>query len=181
MSDGLVDLVVAEAAWRTAVPNLADLADQGSRLALDSAGLDPANWSICILATNDTEIARLNREFRGKPEATNVLSWPAFDLAPRRPGALPGSPPRQESGRRCQLGDVALALQTIEREANDAVIPLKDHVIHLILHGSLHLLGFDHRIDEDAETMERIEVEALARIGIPDPFLRGGPGRMKAP
>ncbi len=181
MDDGLVDLVVADEGWKAALPDLAGLADQGTRLALDSAGLVAEHWSICILATNDAEIARLNREFRGKSPATNVLSWPAFDLTREHPGALPEPPPRPDFGVRCPLGDVALALQTIEAEAKNAAIPLKDHVIHLILHGCLHLLGFDHRIDKDAETMERIEGEALARIGVPDPYLRGDPGRTAAP
>ncbi|MDH3669004.1 MAG: rRNA maturation RNase YbeY [Paracoccaceae bacterium] len=181
MSNGFVDLAIADDGWKAALPDLAVLADQGARLALDSAGLQAADWSVCILATSDAEIARLNHEFRGKAGATNVLSWPAFDLVRERPGALPELPPRPDSGLRCPLGDVALALQTIEAEAKNAAIPLKDHVIHLILHGCLHLLGFDHRIDEDAETMERIEGEALARIGVPDPYLRRDPGRSAAP
>jgi probable rRNA maturation factor len=75
------------------------------------------------------------------------------------------------------LGDVAIALQTAQREAADRAIPLKDHVIHLILHGCLHLLGFNHEIDADAETMEGIEARALARIGVADPYARGDAGQ----
>ena len=181
MSEALSELVIAEDAWETALPEIAALAERAATLALDSAGLDPSRWSLCILATSDAEIARLNGEFRGKPEPTNVLSWPAFDLAPAAPGARPEPPPigapGGTPGARTHLGDVAIALQTVAGEAEAAAIPLKDHFIHLILHGSLHLLGFDHRIDADAETMERIEVEALARIGVPDPYSRGSSGQ----
>jgi probable rRNA maturation factor len=176
-NDTLVDLVVVEPAWSEALPEIEALANTAARLALEGAGLDPARWSLCLLACDDTRIAALNNDFRGRAAPTNVLSWPAFELAPRHPGALPAPPPHAGSGPRQPLGDVAIALQTMRREAEDRAIPLKNHAIHLILHGSLHLLGFDHVTEEDAEMMERIETRALARIGVTDPYLRSDAGQ----
>jgi probable rRNA maturation factor len=187
--DSVVDLVVEDAAWTEAVPDLAAVAETAARLALEAGGLDPARWSICILACDDARIAELNREFRGKPAATNVLSWPAFALAPRRPGSPPPAPPAPSAAPvppapsaapaagRGGLGDVAIALQSTRREAEAAAMPLKDHVIHLILHGCLHLLGFDHETDEDAAAMEEIETGALARVGVSDPYGRDDAAR----
>jgi probable rRNA maturation factor len=177
VSDDLVDLVIEEPAWTETLPDIEALANTAARLALEGAGLDPARWTLCVLACDDTRIAALNRDFRGKAAPTNVLSWPAFALAPEHPGAFPAPPPQAVSGPRQPLGDVAIALQTTRREAEDSAIPLKNHAIHLILHGSLHLLGFDHETDADAETMEGIETRALARIGVDDPYMRSDAGQ----
>jgi probable rRNA maturation factor len=177
LTDSLVDLVIEDEGWTDAVPDLAAVAGIAARLALEAGGLDPARWSISILACDDARIAALNREFRGQAAATNVLAWPAFELAPGRPGDVPPAPPDPPEGRpenrRGALGDVAIALQTTRREAEAAAVPLKDHAIHLILHGCLHLLGFDHRTDEEAAAMEGIETRALARVGVADPYSRG--------
>jgi len=176
VTGNLVDLVIEDPGWQAAVPDLERVAEQAGRLALDAFALNPENWTICLLATGDTEIADLNRQFRGREGATNVLSWPAFDLAPDRAGGRPKPPSAPKFGLKAGLGDVAIALQTVQREAEAAAIPLKDHAVHLILHGCLHLLGFDHQSDDDAEMMERIEAQALQRIGVPDPYSRGSPG-----
>ena len=176
-NDTLVDLVIEEPAWSESLPEIEALANTAARLALEGAGLNPALWSLCLLACDDTRIAALNNDFRSKAAPTNVLSWPAFELARAHPGAHPAPPPHTGSSLRQSLGDVAIALQTTRREAEDSAIPLKNHAIHLILHGSLHLLGFDHETDEDAEIMERIETRALARIGVADPYLRSDAGQ----
>ena len=86
------------------------------------------------------------------------------------PGDAPLPPPATPESQPILLGDVAIALQTCAREAKAASKPLKNHVTHLILHGVLHLLGYDHETSEDAERMEGIEREALAKAGIPDPY-----------
>ncbi|MEL6475791.1 MAG: rRNA maturation RNase YbeY [Pseudomonadota bacterium] len=164
----LIDIVVEEPGW-SALP-LAECAETAALLALEAQGLAPEGFEISLLACDDTRIAELNTEFRGKPAATNVLSWPAFDLAPATPGERPDLPPAQGFGGPLPLGDVAIALQTVSAEAESASIPLKSHVTHLILHGCLHLLGFDHQSDADAAVMEGIETAALARIGVPDPY-----------
>lgn len=172
----LVALTVEEPGWLAELPDLEGLAATAAGLAIEAAGLDPALFEVSVLACDDARMARLNREHRGKGGPTNVLSWPAFRLAPARPGGLPPAPPGPPPGARQPLGDVAIALQTARREARAQGIPLKDHAIHLILHGCLHLLGFDHGTEADAQTMEGIETRALARLGIPDPYLRGGAG-----
>lgn len=178
MSDDLVDLVIEEPEWAKALPDIEALAKTAASLALVEAGLDPAHWTLCVLACDDARIAALNRDFRGREVPTNVLSWPTFTLSPDHPGSNPPRPPQPGSGARQPLGDVAIALQTTRREAEISAIPLKNHAIHLILHASLHLLGFDHETDEDAETMERIETRALARIGVDDPYMRSDAGQL---
>lgn len=179
--DGLVDLIVEEPGWTEELPDLAALADAAARAALAEQGLDAASWTIGLLACDDGRIAALNRDFRGRDRATNVLSWPAFALAPGQPGARPPSPPESgpglQSGLRRPLGDVAIALQTTRREAAESATHLKDYAVHLMLHGCLHLLGFDHQTDEDAEMMEGIETRALARMGVTNPYFRGDAGQ----
>lgn len=173
----LIELVIEEPEWAELVPDLEALANAAAARALEAARVDPAHRSISLLACSDSRISVLNREFRGKAQATNVLSWPAFALAPSEPGRLPPSPPEPQRGVPQPLGDVAIALQTTRREAAERAIPLKDHVIHLILHGCLHLLGFDHETNADAEVMEGIETRALARMGVADPYMRGNAGQ----
>ena len=170
MTAPVVDLVVEEPAWEEALPELGDIAEQATRLALTGVGLSPEGFEVSLLACDDARIAALNNEFRGKPKATNVLSWPALSLAPAHPGVAPPPPPQGSADDPCPLGDVAIALQTCQREAKSASKPLKNHAMHLILHGVLHLLGYDHETEDDAGLMERIEREALGKLGIPDPY-----------
>ncbi|MEM8699380.1 MAG: rRNA maturation RNase YbeY [Pseudomonadota bacterium] len=172
MARPLVDLVIEEPGWH-ALP-LSECAECAARLALEARGLAPQGVEIALLACSDARIAELNGEFRGKPKPTNVLSWPAFDLAPTAPGATPPLPPMTGRDGPLALGDVAIALQTSRLEAESAAIDLKSHVIHLILHSCLHLLGFDHQTEADAAVMEEIERVALARIGILDPYETSG-------
>ncbi|HKX77591.1 MAG TPA: rRNA maturation RNase YbeY [Novosphingobium sp.] len=116
-----------------------------------------------VLFTDDAEVHALNREWRGKDKATNVLSFPMLEredlltLTPEGPPEL--------------LGDIALALETCAREADDKGIAVEHHAAHLIVHGLLHLAGFDHETgDADAETMEALEIKALALLGIANPY-----------
>lgn len=171
----LVDVLVEDPAWQEALPGLDDLADRAARLALTAVGLQADGYEIALLACDDARIAALNADFRAKPAPTNVLSWPAFDLAPAAPGTPPPAPPMAEG----HLGDIAIALGTTRSEAEMAGIALKDHAIHLILHGTLHLLGYDHQTDEDAALMEGIERKALASLGLPDPYERGEAGQAR--
>ncbi len=113
---------------------------------------------IALLACDDTRIATLNADFRSKPSATNVLSWPSGPWTPTR------LPPDGE------LGDIAIAYGTCVREAAEQGKALADHTTHLIVHATLHLLGFDHETDAEAGEMEALEVEILARLGLPDPY-----------
>ena len=109
-----------------------------------------------ILLTDDESVRELNRLWRGKDKPTNVLSFPADVPSP--------------AGEPRHLGDVALAYETLAREAADEGKTMSDHMTHLVIHGVLHLLGYDHEVDDEAETMERTEVAALRALGIADPY-----------
>lgn len=167
----IVDLVVEAEAWTEALPELAGIAEQGARMALAVLPEARRRAEICVMACEDARIAELNAQFRDKPVPTNVLSWPAFELAPERAGEAPELPPEStaEEGP-VFLGDVAIALETTRNEADAASRPLKSHVLHLILHGCLHLLGYDHETSEDAERMEGIERRAMMAAGHSDPY-----------
>ena len=124
--------------------------------------------SASLLFTSDAEIHALNREWRDRDKATNVLSFPMLERNELL--ALPPDGPPE------LLGDVALAHETCAREAEEKGVPLRDHAAHLIVHGLLHLAGYDHEISSaDAEAMEALETKALALMGIADPYGdRGG-------
>jgi probable rRNA maturation factor len=141
--------------------------------ALSACDLDPDTCEVTIMACDDARIAELNAGFRGKPQPTNVLSWPAVNLAASTPGAVP-RPPKPDIMGEIALGDIAIAWETCAREAEAAGIPMADHVTHLIVHGVLHLLGYDHENDPDADLMERREVEILGSLGIDDPYWATG-------
>jgi len=152
----LVEVVIEDPRWEAA--SLEALAERAARAALEAEGLDPSGRAISLLCCDDVRIAALNAEFRGKPEATNVLSWPAGP-ADR---AMPGEPEH--------LGDLALSYETCAREAADAGLSLRDHSAHLLVHGVLHLLGRDHIDEAEADEMERLETKILASMGVDDPY-----------
>ncbi|MFT5614369.1 MAG: putative rRNA maturation factor [Granulosicoccus sp.] len=162
-----IDLIQDDTQW-TALP-LQFLADAAATETLAHLDIRDADCDISLLACSDARIADLNRDFRNKPTATNVLSWPADDLAADQPGATP-TPPEPDMTGELSLGDIAIAFETCEREAADAGKPMADHVTHLIVHGVLHLLGYDHIRDPDATLMERLEGEILGNLGMDDPY-----------
>jgi probable rRNA maturation factor len=112
--------------------------------------------TVTILFTGDAAMAVLNRAWRGKAGATNILSFPAL-------GGVHTGQPRA-------LGDLVLAAGVVAAEAAGQAKPLANHTTHLIIHGLLHLLGHDHADDVSGEAMERLEVRAMARLGLPDPY-----------
>lgn len=128
------------------------------------AHLGLGKLEVSCLATNDARSAELNAEFRGKPRPTNVLSWPSETLLPDAPGAVP-PPPRDP-----EIGDIALAYETCFAEAQSAGLAFEAHVTHLMLHGLLHLLGYDHENDLDADLMENSEIAILLSLGIDNPY-----------
>jgi probable rRNA maturation factor len=155
-----------EALW----PTSATWEDLSERAAAAAAQIAPelaqSRLTASVLFTGDEDIRALNAEWRGKDKPTNVLSFPMLersdllDLAPDGPPEL--------------LGDIALAYETCAREAAEKGIPIEQHAAHLIVHGLLHLAGYDHETsDEDAEAMEALETKALAVMGLADPY---GPG-----
>lgn len=136
---------------------------------LGHVGLDADLCEVSVLGCDDDRIAELNAEFRKKPTPTNVLSWPAEDLAADHPGDKPLIPRPDFTGE-IALGDIAISYDTCAREASEAGKNMDDHVTHLIVHGALHLLGYDHIRDPDATLMEAVEVEILGKLGIDDPY-----------
>ena len=162
-----VDLTVEDPRWEAI--DLEALAARAIDAALRHGALDPGDCEVSLMACGDARIAELNRAFRGKPDPTNVLSWPAEDLAAEAPGATPRRPEPDFSGA-IVLGDIAIAWETCAREAESADKPLGDHVTHLIVHGLLHLLGYDHVDDADAALMEGAEIEILGKLGLEDPY-----------
>ena len=154
--DLAVDLVVGEGAWPdpAALEGIAERAMAAALAAASDSPPDPVE--ISLLLTDDAAIRQLNRQWRGQDKPTNVLSFPA----PESPGV---------PGRRL-LGDVALAYETVLREAEAEGKRFEDHFAHLLVHGALHLLGYDHELEAQAEIMEALEVKALATLGIADPY-----------
>lgn len=110
---------------------------------------------VCVLFTDDNEVRKLNADYRGKDRPTNVLAFTAGD----------GLSPEHD-----YLGDIAIAFETCRGEAAERRISLRDHAAHLLIHGMLHLMGYDHDSDETATAMERREAEILAVLGVPDPY-----------
>ena len=145
VTPGSIDIEIEDAAWAAA---LADPAAAVRRAA--EAAAEGADGEIAILLTNDASLQRLNSQFLENDRPTNVLSFP--DASPGR------------------LGDVALAFGVCETEARAQGKPLADHLAHLVIHGVLHLLGYDHIADEDAAAMEDRERRLLAEMNIPDPY-----------
>ncbi|MCB9959242.1 MAG: rRNA maturation RNase YbeY [Rhodospirillaceae bacterium] len=161
-----MDIEIGAGDWEAAVAGSAglDLIERAARLALTSGlaatgggGEGPAEVS--ILLTDDAEVRTLNRDYRGVDKPTNVLSFALEDTPGPRP---PGAP--------LVLGDIVVALETCRREADDSGRPFGHHLAHLVVHGVLHLLGFDHSDDTDADRMESLETAVLGRLGIPDPY-----------
>jgi probable rRNA maturation factor len=152
-----IDLSVEAGDWppERALSRLAATALEAAIEELDLPAADGAE--ISIVFTDDAHIRALNGEWRRKDKATNVLSFPAM---PVRPGV--SLPP--------VLGDIVLAAETIRREAGLEGKPFEHHLIHLVVHGFLHIVGYDHETDVEAEEMEAMERRILARLAIPDPY-----------
>ncbi|HVY99596.1 MAG TPA: rRNA maturation RNase YbeY [Dongiaceae bacterium] len=158
-----VAVIVDDRGWQKLVGDPEPLLRRAARAALAVArrprGLKPGGTAaLSVALMGDRGVKRLNREFRGKDRPTNVLSFPA--------AMVPG----RAAKARVDLGDVALALGVVRREAKAQGKSPADHLAHLMVHGVLHLLGYDHETDRDAERMERLERRALAALGIADPY-----------
>lgn len=135
----------------------------GAALCEVEGALANPRLAVSLLFTSDAEVHTLNREWRQRDKPTNVLSFPMLE----REELLELTP----EGPPVMLGDIALAHETCAREAAEKGVPLEHHAAHLIVHGLLHLAGHDHvHSDAEAEAMEALEIAALAKLGIPDPY-----------
>lgn len=145
MPDIECDILHEAGSW----PDIQDNIEPIIRTTLAQAGHGDA-CEISIVLTNDAAIRTLNRDYRGKDKATNVLSFPQEEPA--------------------MLGDIIIALETITREAEDQDKSFHDHFTHMLVHGCLHLLGYDHMNDDEAREMESLEIEILQRMNIKNPY-----------
>jgi probable rRNA maturation factor len=158
-----IDCITEDTRW----VGIDALAARASDATLAHLGYDPDAFEISVLACDDARIAALNADFRGKPAPTNVLSWPSDERGAELDGDRPEAP---ELPMDAELGDIAIAFETCTREAQEAGKTVQDHTLHLLVHGTLHLLGYDHERDKDATLMERLEVEILGKLGVCDPY-----------
>jgi probable rRNA maturation factor len=163
-----VDVVIEDDRWQAF--GLEALADRACGAALAGLGLPRQGFQIVVMGCGDARIAALNADFRGKPQPTNVLSWPAENLAPDAAGGTPAPPGQGDPDDPAPLGDIAIAWETCAREAAAQDKAAADHVTHLLVHATLHLLGYDHQADADAALMEALEVRILDNLGVADPY-----------
>ncbi|MGA0603338.1 rRNA maturation RNase YbeY [Caulobacter sp. KR2-114] len=150
----MIDVEIEDVDWTAVLPEAETLVRRAAETALAADGVV---GDVTVLLTSDLAVRELNATFRGKDYATNVLSFPA----PANPEAF--------------VGDIALALGVMTREAAEQGKPLAHHLQHLVVHGVLHLIGYDHETDGDADRMESLERALLDGLGVPDPYVDDAP------
>ncbi len=153
-----IEVTVETAAWHSAVTDPDQLCRRAVAAVLQREPAAPEGIEVSVMLADDDRVQVLNREFRGQDRPTNVLSFPTGELE----SPVPGRP--------VLLGDIVLALETARREADLDGKALGAHVTHLVVHGTLHLLGYDHEEDTAADLMEAREIEILAGLGVADPY-----------
>ena len=144
MSKVAIEWKVADKRWKKQLPNYKTIAENALKF------IPRVEGEISVLLANDKEVHALNLEFRGKDKPTNVLSFP--------------------NGEDDILGDIAMSLDTLMKEATSEGKTLENHYTHLFVHGVLHLMGYDHENDEEQEEMESLETKILAKLGVPNPY-----------
>ena len=154
----IVNIDIDEEAWSSLLPEATALATRAVNAAASCLDTTIADGAVDVVLSTDEEVADLNRQWRGKPKPTNVLSFPAAAGM-----VLPPGEPKP-------LGEIILAAGVIAREAAEQDKPLEHHFTHLVVHGFLHIMGHDHENDDEAEQMESLEKEILANLGIPNPY-----------
>ncbi len=154
-----LDISAPSGLWR-GLPRARALARETIAACVAESGFAaPAGLEVSLCLTDDAEVRRLNARWRGIDEPTNVLSFPAA--------------PAERASDAPMLGDIALAYETLAREAEELGASLADHYRHLVAHGFLHLIGYDHQTDEEAHRMEELETRILAKLGVADPYAEG--------
>ena len=173
-----IDLRIEDPAWSESLDRIEELVEKAAATALKAVDFRPERCVISVLLCSNDEIAELNSRFRGRDGPTNVLSWPSLTLEKPLSGerdlralaAKTTGAPLEE----IFLGDLALAFEVVKSEAQAGFKSLEAHLLHLIVHGVLHLLGYDHEAEDEAEAMATLEVAALSAIGVADPYSGAG-------
>lgn len=156
--------MMEDARWNTI--DLTQIVNHAFNETLSQLNLKSGNFICCVLACSNNKIKDLNIQFRGKNASTNVLSFPSqvgiYEVRNNSKSEVNVDP--------YELGDIAIAYEVCKAEAASSQIEFEDHVYHLIIHSLLHLLGYDHEEEKNADKMEKIEVQVLANLGISDPY-----------
>lgn len=165
-----LDIDVADRRWPKLFPKMKTKVEIAGAYAFlrakRPAALKNRRLSIGIILTTDRNVRALNRLYRGKDAATNVLSFPQLAFPDITARDLKPFPVKES----IPLGDVILALETVKREAKAEKKTVEAHTLHLVAHGVLHLLGYDHMRRKDAKTMENLESDIMAALGYADPY-----------
>ena len=153
------EVLVTADCWQSE-PHAEAVIQRAILAAAESVDEDVAEAEVAVMLTDDSGIRTLNSNWRGIDKPTNVLSFPALQ---------PEGDRKQDDAPR-MLGDIAIAYETTRREADEEEKPFDHHLSHLAVHGFLHLIGYDHETDDEAQEMEALEQDILAQLGIPDPY-----------
>ena len=165
-----LNLDIADERWKNEIPDIEAYSEKVKETAFSYAFahdsevreiLNTCNFAVNVRLSDDAEVWHLNKEFRGMDKPTNVLSFANLDFADFEAN------PKEET---TELGDIIIAFETMRKEAEIENISLKAHYCHLLTHGFLHILGFDHIEDDEAEYMEEFETAILAELGIENPY-----------
>ncbi|EJF84267.1 metalloprotein, YbeY/UPF0054family [Bartonella elizabethae Re6043vi] len=152
----IIDIMVKSAGWNDE-KMLYNITEKALTMTMHHVSLENVVSEISLLFTDDEHMTQINAQWRGKNKSTNVLSFPAF---PIKAGNPPGP----------MLGDIIIARETVVLEAETQGKTFQDHLTHMIVHGILHLLGYDHETDDEAHQMEKLEKEILQKLSIKDPY-----------
>jgi probable rRNA maturation factor len=168
-----ISFSLEEGDWEAAVADVEQLVETAARAAFEAAErpeiLDDATAEMSLVLADDALVQTLNRDYRDKDKPTNVLSFALLDGSDDSDDDTDDVLAREE-GMPILIGDVILAFETVRREAREQGKSIENHLTHLVIHGVLHLLGYDHQSDPDADRMERLETSILARMGVADPY-----------
>jgi len=145
-----IDIAINHVAWKAAVPHIDALSVKAVQTILQELE-NPKLGELSLAFISDVEIRQLNRDYRDKDTSTNVLSFPDNGPAPL-------------------LGDIVFGFETVQREADEKSVSIETHLTHLIIHGFLHLQGYDHEAEDEAAQMEALEIKALAVLNIDNPY-----------
>ena len=170
MNSSLLNLVLDDEVWGRKIPEVESWANKVFATALDFLSVNDLGFegwnnkpvSIALSLSNNDEVQKLNREFRGKDKPTNVLSFANIDDEAFEDEFL--------NEDVVDLGNIIMALETLEDEAGVKNISLENHFAHLLVHGILHLFGYDHIEDDEADEMEGIEIDILGKLGVANPY-----------